>query len=66
MKFHLDCMNSCKYKRDANSAPSFCLLHVNENCFLDKTSNPGFFVFGCCCCFKKWRRGSKKKIPINF
>lgn len=44
MKFHLDCMNSCKCKRDANSDPSFYLLHVNENCFLDKTSNPGFFV----------------------
>lgn len=61
MKFHLDCGNSCQYKRDANSAPSFCLLHVNENCFLDKTSNPGFFVLVVVVVLKNGGGGVRKK-----
>lgn len=49
MKFHLDCVNSWKDKRDPNSAPRVYLLHVNENYPLDETSTPGYFdCFGCC------------------
>lgn len=48
IKFHLDCMNSWKYKRDPNCPPRLYLLHVNENYPVGKTSNPGYFdCFGC-------------------
>lgn len=60
MKFHVDCMNSCKYKRDANSAPSFYLLHGNENFFLDKTRNPEYLVL-VVVVLKNGGRGVKKK-----
>lgn len=62
MKFHLDCINSCKYKRDANSAPSFYLLHVNEYCFLDKISKGGYLVL-VVAVFKNGGGGSEKKTP---
>lgn len=61
MKFHLDCMNSCKYKRDANSAPSFYLLHINEYCFLDTINNPGYLFLVVVVVFENGGRECEKK-----